>query len=159
MANYTLGTLTSTPISRNGYSVTPQDATDVFKFTVGTSKVNLSLNNIRGGDADLALYRENGNGVFDSSDPFVASSTRGGNVDDSINRSVGTGTYFARVNRYAPTSSNLVRYDLDLSSTPDPQPSNLLPKETQVGTVTRDVCEQRCITLSKSIAKTVSRPS
>lgn len=137
MANYDLGTLSSTPTSRNRYSVTPSDSTDVFEFDIyGNQNINLNLHNISpGGDADLRLYQDsNGNGRLDSGDRLVRSSIRSGNADDFINVRASTGTYFAQVSRYSGSSSS-VRYDLDLSSA---SPSNLLQKGVEVGNLSRD---------------------
>ncbi len=137
MSNYNIGTLTDTPVTHNGYSVTETDSNDVFQFNIGsTSNINLSLTNIStGDDADLTLYRDNGDGVFNSAvDQYVSGSARSSNVDDAINLAdQSAGTYFAQVNRYAYGSSGDVTYDLALSTA---DPSNLLPIETQDGNVT-----------------------
>ncbi|MBD2773149.1 PPC domain-containing protein [Iningainema tapete] len=133
-----IGTLTDTAVTRNGYSVTPSDPTDVFKFNVGSnSHINLALTNISAGDdADLRLYRDNGNGYFDSNDTLVSSSVRGSNNDDAINVAAqSAGTYFAEVSRYAPGSSGNVTYNLALSTA---SPSNLLANEYEVGNLSGD---------------------
>ncbi|BAY49366.1 peptidase domain-containing protein [Scytonema sp. HK-05] len=148
MSNYNVGTLPSngTPVIRNNYSLTPTQTTDVFEFRIGsTSDINLALTGITNGDdADLKLYRDsNGNGRFDAnSDQFVASSTRGGNNDDSINLADrSAGTYFAQVNRFSTSSGN-VTYDLALSTA---NPSNLLPREVNLGNLSHDVTEHGSI--------------
>ncbi|MDJ0712671.1 MAG: C2 family cysteine protease [Prochloraceae cyanobacterium] len=135
-ATYDLGTLPRTPIQRNNEFVTPRDPTDVFKFRItGTRNINLNLHDIRWGDADLRLYRDsNSNGILDANDRQLAKSRRGSNKDDFINYRAGTGTYFAKVERFRSwSSSGNVYYDLHLSATPTRQASNLLPNETNVG--------------------------
>jgi len=120
MAYYSLGNLSSSVVSRNFYSVTPAEPTDIFGFNiVGSRDINLFLHNISAGDdADIRLYRDsNNNGVFDAADTVVASSLNLGNANDVISYSATTGTYFARVNRWAPGSVGPVSYDLDLSTT------------------------------------------
>ncbi|MBD2000296.1 pre-peptidase C-terminal domain-containing protein [Leptolyngbya sp. FACHB-541] len=152
MSTSNLGTLRSTPRSKNDSTLTTSDPTDVYKFRLtGTSNINLSLNEISfGDDADLRLYRDsNRNGRLDIRngvvlDEEIASSVNSSNLDDAINVRANAGTYFARVERYALGSSGTVTYDLDLSATspsPTASPSNLLPKEFTVGhagTVVRD---------------------
>lgn len=142
MSTHIIGSLPSNgnAVTRNNYSLTPTDSTDVFRFNVGSnSNINLALTNISAGDdADLRLYRDsNNNGHLDASERNnpIASSARGGNADDSINiAGQSAGTYFAEVSRYAPGSSGNVNYNLALSTS---SPSNLLPIETQVvGNVT-----------------------
>jgi hypothetical protein len=136
MATHIVGTVGATPVSRNNFSVTTSDSTDVFVFDVlgSNQNINLNLHNIRNGDADIRLYRDNGNGVFDSGDTVVSSSIRGGTSDDSINVSGQPGgRYFARVNRFS--GSSVVNYDLDISTA---RPSNLLSREVNVGTLTSD---------------------
>jgi hypothetical protein len=140
MSNYDVGTLPSngTPVTRNNFTLTPTQPTDVFEFRIGsTSNINVALTGITNGDnANLRLYRDsNGNSRFDAGDQLVASSTRGGNNDDSINLADrAAGTYFAQVNR--STSSGNVTYDLALSTA---DPSNLLPREVNLGNLSADV--------------------
>lgn len=142
MASYNLGTLhINRPITRNNFSVTPTQPTDVFKFRVrGARKLDVSLTNISfGDDADLRLYRDNGNGIFDAGDRLVSSSLRTRNQDDSINVQASTGTYFAQVSRYAPGSFRGVSYNLAVSATTTRSASNLVPKDVQVGNLSRDL--------------------
>jgi hypothetical protein len=137
MANHSLGQLSSTPVKKNDFTVTTQDPTDVFKFTIGsTSNINLSLTDIRDADPDIKLYRDNGDGVYGSGDTQVGSSTDSDINDDAINVQGTAGTYFAVVNRFSGSSATSVSYDLHASVTPPAlttQPSNLLPKEVVVG--------------------------
>ncbi|WAL59419.1 hypothetical protein [Thermocoleostomius sinensis] len=136
MANYYVGTAGTTPISRNSYSVTTTDPTDVFSFDVfgSNQNINLNLHNIRYGDADIRLYRDNNyNGVVDASDTYITGSARGGTSDDSVNVSgLSGGRYLAQVYRYSGTA---VYYDLDISTA---RPSNLLSREVNVGALTSD---------------------
>ncbi|MBW4605017.1 MAG: pre-peptidase C-terminal domain-containing protein [Calothrix sp. FI2-JRJ7] len=132
-----IGTLDSTPVTRDSYSVDKYDTTDVFEFSINYMRdINLSLTNISADDdVDVTLYRDNGNGIFNASeDTYIAGSHMGSNLDDSINvADQVAGTYFAQVNLYADGSSNGVTYNLALSATLGYTPSNLLPIETQVG--------------------------
>jgi hypothetical protein len=129
--------LSSTPISQVG-NLSTLKTEDVYSFNIsgyisGKGNINLSLHDISAGDdADLFLYKDNGNGVFDAGDALVRSSVRGGNADDAINVRADAGQYFAKVSRYAPGSSGDVQYKLDLSAS---RPSNLLPTETAVGSL------------------------
>lgn len=118
MANYSLGLLSGTPVSRNGYSVTSLDTTDVFRFQItGTHRVGLFLHNLSA-DADLRLYRDsNNNGVLDAADALLSSSARSGTANDVIDFSVGSGQYFAQVSRFSNVAS--ISYDIDLSATYD----------------------------------------
>ncbi|BAZ21470.1 peptidase domain-containing protein [Kalymmatonema gypsitolerans NIES-4073] len=139
MSNFDVGTLPSNgnPVIRNNVALTPTQPTDVFEFRIGsTSNINVALTGITNGDnANLKLYRDNGNGRFDAGDQEIGSSIRGGNNDDSINLADrAAGTYFAQVNR--STSSGNVTYDLALSTK---DPSNLLPREVNLGNLSADV--------------------
>jgi hypothetical protein len=75
MSNYDIGSLSSSdaPYSIDDYYVSTYDSTDVFEFDLfGTSDINLALTP-SGGDADLSLYLDNGDGYFDpSTDTYVA---------------------------------------------------------------------------------------
>ncbi len=143
---YTVGSASASPYSDSTY-LDNHFTEDVYSFSVGQkSSINLNLHNIIGGDADLYLYEDsNGNGVLDSGDILLASSTWGGNSDDYINYLVGSpapGDYLAEVRRFASVGGR-VDYELDLSATPDtPSPANdptqapnLLPKEFELGQI------------------------
>jgi hypothetical protein len=139
--NYSIGNLTSIPSSRSTY-LSDYYTDNVYSFNItNTSSINLNLHNISAGDdADLRLYADsNHNGVFDSGDQQLQYSIHSGNSDDSINYLASAGTYFARVERYAPGSSGQLDYRLDLSATqqyPSPAntaPPNLLPTEFDGG--------------------------
>ena len=131
-----------TPYSNSNYL--NEDVTErVYSFIVNDrSSINLNLHDITSGDdADLYLYRDDGDGVFEvNQDQELKRSRRSYNYDDSINYLAESGTYFARVERYASSQGRL-DYELDLSATPDtPYPAddpaqvpNLLPREVDVG--------------------------
>jgi hypothetical protein len=118
MASFNLGRLSSRVISRNNFSVTPGDRTDVFRFSIANRRqIGLHLHNMNG-DADIRLFRDtNRNGRFDRADRRVASSLRSGRLNDTIDYTANSGTYFAQVSRFSgPTR---LRYDLDLAATYD----------------------------------------
>ncbi len=137
MATYSLGTLSSTPVSRNNYSVTTFDSTDVFAFqVVGSRRIGLFLHDLSA-DADIRLYRDvNNNGFLDSSDTLLASSTRGGTSNDVIDFGVSSGRYLAQVSRFSNVSS--ISYDLDLSAVYD------------VGTVSTNIVSRNRYSLTTS---------
>ena len=148
MGLQSLGSLGSTASSFNSFNLNVFDPTDVFQFSIGSTRnINLSLNNISAGDdADLRLFRDvNGNGILDADDRasgFVSSSVRGSNQDDAINVRADAGTYFAEVSRFAFGSTGDVSYDLDLSATTPTSTSdysNLLPREFALGSLSADV--------------------
>ena len=148
MTTRDLGSLGSAPRSFNTFNLNVFEPTDVFQFSIGSTRnINLSLNNISAGDdADVRLYRDvNGNSIFDAIDRssgLVSSSARGSNQDDAINVRADAGTYFAEVSRFAPGSSGDVSYDLDLSATTPTSTadySNLLPREFALGSLSTDV--------------------
>ncbi|MBD2102046.1 pre-peptidase C-terminal domain-containing protein [Leptolyngbya sp. FACHB-261] len=115
-------------------SVDDTDPSDVYGFSLSEAQpLNLSLTGItENTDVDVRLYRDiNGNGQIDYDvDQAVASSIRGSNQDDFINLdSLDAGQYLADVYQYAGDSP----YTLSLSTT---NPSNLLPTEVNVGSLT-----------------------
>nr|MDZ8289103.1 PPC domain-containing protein [Nostoc sp. ChiSLP01] len=128
MALFNIGTLASTPVIEDKFSLTTTDPTDVFKFKItDASNINLSLTNISAGDdADIRLFRDsNLNGVLDDFDRKVGIvSNKGSNQDEAINFKTSPGTFFAEVSRFAPGSSGSVSYDLALSAT---KPSGTFP--------------------------------
>lgn len=134
--DYSVGTIDSTPEQRSNHLKQGTYENDVYKFDIsGTRNINLSLHDITAGfDADLYLYRDsNSNGVIDATDTLIQRPYLGGHADEAINVRAGTGTYFARVNFYSGGSGANLNYDLDISATPISQPSNLLPREVDVG--------------------------
>ncbi len=139
-ATYDLGSLSNSPVSRTSYHLNATDPKDVFEFDIsGNRTIHLNLNNISSGDdADLRLYRDNGNGIFDSHDTIVASSSNSGHQDDLIDYYATAGTYFVEVARYANGSNGAVNYDLDLSATTNRE-SNLVGGEITLGTISSDL--------------------
>lgn len=138
--NYSLGTLSSTPIKRNTFLDSTFDK-DVYKFNLtGTNNINLNLRNISSGDdADLRLYQDsNFNGIFDSGDNELSRSRNLSNNDDSINYRANSGTYFAVVESFSLGNDNRLTYNLDSSATGTSQASNLLPREVKVGNLSGD---------------------
>jgi hypothetical protein len=136
-----LGNVGNTPVTRKGNLAT-SDQTDVFLFSnrnAGTfSNINLSLTNINeGGDANLSLYQDDGDGVFEPNgdDTFVSTAVRRTNADDSINVSdLLSGDYFAAVSQ-GSNSVNPTSYNLAISTS---DPSNLLLNEIPLGNLTKD---------------------
>jgi hypothetical protein len=148
MATFDLGTIGSTPVLRNNFTLTTSDITDVFKFrTTSTSNLNLSLTDISVGDPELFLFRDNGNGIFDSGDQVVDLSAKSFNRDESINNRENAGTYFAQVIRGA-ASSGTISYDFAVSATTPNSTSgfsNLLPREFELGNLSGDVTPSNLI--------------
>jgi hypothetical protein len=134
-AEFNLGTLNSngTPTVASNF-VGSSDTRDTFSFTLGTSNnINLALTGLSN-DADFSVYRDfNSNGIVDVGDTLVGSSARGGSADDSINiADQAAGAYVVQVDRF----SGDTKYDLRLSTTSFRSPSNLLPTETEIGSLT-----------------------
>ncbi|MEO0457623.1 MAG: pre-peptidase C-terminal domain-containing protein [Cyanobacteria bacterium P01_A01_bin.114] len=160
MSNYDLGTLWAETVSYNNYTVSPSDPADVFKFNLSTNRnISLNLHDISNGDnANLTLYRDsNFNGVLDNGDLFISFSAENGNADDVIDVPAITGTYFARVNRYAADSIGSVSYDLDLStnldvgtlwSSPVSYNNDFLSSNNPVEVYEFDIANSRTINLS-----------
>jgi hypothetical protein len=148
MATFDLGTIGSTPVLRNNFTLTTSDITDVFKFrTTSTSNLNLSVTDISVGDPELVLFRDNGNGIFDSGDQVVDLSAKSFNRDESINNRENAGTYFAQVIRGA-ASSGTISYDFAVSATTPNSTSgfsNLLPREFELGNLSADVTRSSLI--------------
>lgn len=68
MTLYDLGTITgNTAIKRDNFTVTTAEPNDIFKFTTTSNRsINLLLAEITA-DADLKLFRDNGNGTLQMS--------------------------------------------------------------------------------------------
>ena len=133
MAEFNLGTLSGTPTVASNF-VGDSDTRDLYSFRLNSiGNINLALTGLSA-DADVQLYQDlNNNGLIDSTDRFVSNSTRSGSTDDAINvESQAAGDYLVDVYRY---STNNTKYDLRLSTTTARSASNLLPTETEVGTL------------------------
>ena len=150
------------PVTANVYSnstfLNDNFTDDVYTFELDeTRSINLNLHNITtSDDADLYLYQDNGDGVFDLiQDQLLASSLRFNNSDDSINYLAEPGSYFAQVERYAPGSQGRLDYELDLSATPDFPLSadvpNLLPEEIDLGHISLNSFGSQTITRSGAV--------
>ncbi|HAX77145.1 MAG TPA: hypothetical protein DCY88_15250 [Cyanobacteria bacterium UBA11372] len=123
---YNVGTLTATPRVLTD-SVTSTDI-DYYKFTLSAaSNFNLSMTGMSA-DADVQLFASNGTTQLNYS-------TRAGSADEAINHTLGAGTYYVKVYPYQGANT---AYTLRLSATspsPTSSPSNLLPTETNIGTL------------------------
>jgi hypothetical protein len=97
------------------------DTNDYYRFSLGTpSNINLALTGMSA-DADLQLLNSSGG--------LIQESRRSGSLDDSINReALAAGNYYVRVLRWSGDTN----YRLSLSTL---KPSNLLPVETNIGTL------------------------
>jgi hypothetical protein len=138
MAFYSIGRLSSYPVSYQNYTVTEADPNDTFAFRVtGNRRIGLYLYGLSD-DADLYLYGDtNNNGIFDSGDEVLSSSAWGGTTSDVVDFAVsGNNLYFAQVVRWASVPS--ISYNLDLSAT------------FNVGNITTRVVERRNETVTRS---------
>jgi hypothetical protein len=85
-------------------SVSSSDVYDYYRFTVGNAaSVNISLSGLSA-DADIRL--------FNTAGVQITSSTLSGNLSESINTFLGTGTYYLRVESFAGASTD---YNLNIS--------------------------------------------
>jgi Calpain family cysteine protease/Bacterial pre-peptidase C-terminal domain len=122
-----LGSLAST-MNING-SIGATDTIDFYRFTLNSGNLNVALTGLSA-DADLRVIRDvNGNGAIDYGE-ILASSTRGGIRDETINLSgLSSGDYFVEVFRFSGDTS----YKLSLSNS---FTNNLLGVETDLGNLT-----------------------
>lgn len=133
MTEFQIGTLSSTPVVASNF-VGDSDSIDTYSFTLdSTGNINLALTGLSS-DADVEIFRDfNSNGIVDAEDTQVGGSFRGGSTDDSINiASQEAGDYIVEVNQFSGDTT----YDLRLSTTFASSASNLLPSETEVGSLT-----------------------
>ena len=102
------------------------DTTDFYKVSVTSSRLNISLTGLTA-DADLRLIQDiNNNGVVDYGE-ILASSSRGGLQDDTINVSgLTAGNYFIEVRQFRGDTN----YKLRLS---DASVNDLIAIETDLG--------------------------
>jgi hypothetical protein len=145
MAERHIGSLPpdGTPEHRSG-RVNNGDRIDDFSFTLeNPGNINVALTGMDG-NANLELYQDvNRNRQIDSGDRLIQSSSYAGNHDEEITlANQEAGDYLIKVSQ-ASRGIN-TRYDLRVSTTPFRNPSNLLPIETEVGTLrnTRDYQER-----------------
>jgi hypothetical protein len=143
-----LGTLTSTPIQEQYQTVSSTNTQDTYRFKVNDAEtINLAMHIMLSngdpdhdeiGNAELRLYADTDNtGFLSSGDSLLARSSTSipSLFDNAINYTVGSGTYFAQVQRI-PSQSTITNYNLDLSATTPSQPSNLVPAEHRVDAFT-----------------------
>lgn len=99
-----LDTLTGLRIQQ-GY-VGGMDHTDYYRFELsGVRDVTLSLTGL-GSDVDLRLIQDkNNNGQVDSGE-VIAASLRSGDLNESLNKVLAGGTYFAQITKQTSSSSN-----------------------------------------------------
>ena len=116
-----LGTLNGTRSLFDLFGVSSSQPNDYYRVTLGAnSNFNLSLTGLSA-DADVQFLNSVGT--------EIARSAYGSNHDEAINLSgVAAGDYYVRVYQFNGNTG----FSLDLSST---NPSNLLPKEFELGTV------------------------
>lgn len=124
MPNYDFGSLSGGVQFYNNYYLSNSSnyqRNDYFEFDLNNSRtINLSLTDVSAGDdVDLYLYRDNGNGYYDSSDTLVDSSLNWGSSNETISYNASPGTYFARAYMWSGGSNGSATYDLSLSSTYD----------------------------------------
>lgn len=139
-----LGKITGNAVETFGNrTVTTAEPNDIFKFEIENARsINLLLTDLNG-DADLKLFRDNGNGTLQMSgsnrDQLISTSENGGSLDDHINRWSRPGTYFAVVEQYSSTSS--ISYDLYVAASKNSGrtgPPNTLAQENDLGNLFSD---------------------
>jgi trimeric autotransporter adhesin len=102
--------------------VGPQDLNDYYKFTIGWSTdVNIALSGLTA-NADVQLLNSGGSAI--------ASSTHTGTASDTITKTIGAGTYYARVFPVGTASTN---YALSLTGTTHEGAGNTLATANQIG--------------------------
>jgi hypothetical protein len=136
MAERDLGTLPGdgTPEVRSG-RVNNGDRIDTFSFRLeNPGNINMALTGMND-NANFRLFRDvNGDGDIDGGDREIQSSSYGGNHDEEITvANQEAGAYLIEVTQ-GDRGVN-TRYDLSVSTTPFRAPSNLLPIETEVGSL------------------------
>jgi hypothetical protein len=138
-----LGNVGAVPQTRNDFTVTSSDTTDVFAFTTqGDRSINVAVTDVKGpgltptsgSGLRLNLYRDNGNGVFDAGDKLLRTSTKVGSNDELIGMRQPTGMYFAEVARNS-VETNTVRYDFAVSATQF-EPPNLIAGRSRIDEIT-----------------------
>jgi hypothetical protein len=132
-AEFNIGSLFDTRIFNN--FVGDSDFRDTYSFSL-TSTVffNAALTGLSA-DADFRLiWDNNGNGIIDAGDQEITRSQEFGTADESINRILTAGNYIIDTYQYSGNTN----YTLALSTvdaTSILPPSNLLPREINIGTL------------------------
>jgi hypothetical protein len=128
-----LGTLTNTPITRNGFgAIGDSETSRMYRFDVtdDTSGLNIALTGLTQ-DLDVRLLHDvSGDGIVGTEDEMVRS-IFGSTTPDSINLvSLAKGTYYVQIYQIGHNTSN---YTLQLSTG---VPSTLIAPEENLGTLT-----------------------
>ena len=86
------------------------DTSDIFAFSQGSFRqTKITLSNLSN-DADIRVIRDiNKNKIFDSGDTIVGSSTRGGNLSESIDVN-GRGSYLLQTYQYSGDTNYTVKF-------------------------------------------------
>ena len=102
--------------SRSGF-VGNTDTTDTYEFSIGLFEgVDISLTGLSS-DADLRVIQDsNNNGLVDSTDEVIGTSTRGGSLSESISDIDLSGDYFVQVYQFSGDTSYTL--NLDYFTTP-----------------------------------------
>jgi hypothetical protein len=147
---YNIGTLSDTRTFTD--AVSSSDTNDFYRFSLdSTSNFNLSLTGLSS-DADVRLIQDvNSNGIVDDGDEIVRSSW-GCSNDESINRSLTAGTYFAQVYQYSGNTN----YNLSLSVGNNPSFTSFSVFDTSGDNTSSNVFEDGAIRLSYNFADTAS---
>jgi hypothetical protein len=147
---YNIGTLSDTRTFTD--AVSSSDTNDFYRFSLdSTSNFSLSLTGLSS-DADVRLIQDvNSNGIVDDGDEIVRSSW-GGSNDESINRSLAAGTYFAQVYQYSGDTN----YNLTLSVGNNPSFTSFSVFDASGDNTSSNVFEDGAIRLSYNFADTAS---
>jgi hypothetical protein len=147
---YNIGTLSDTRTFTD--AVSSSDTNDFYRFSLdSTSNFNLSLTGLSS-DADVRLIQDvNSNGIVDDGDEIVRSSW-GCSNDESINRSLTAGTYFAQVYQYSGNTN----YNLSLSVGNNPSFTSFSVFDASGDNTSSNVFEDGAIRLSYNFADTAS---
>jgi hypothetical protein len=147
---YNIGTLSDTRTFTD--AVSSSDTNDFYRFSLdSTSNFNLSLTGLSS-DADVRLIQDvNSNGIVDDGDEIVRSSW-GCSNDESINRSLTAGTYFAQVYQYSGNTN----YNLSLSVGNNPSFTSFSVFDTSGDNTSSNVFEDGAIRFSYNFADTAS---
>lgn len=123
-------------------TIFPGTALDTFEFLTPGGNINLSVTGISGGgNVNLNLFHDaNGNDVLDPGDKFLGSSQRANQLDESvnINGAVLRGKFFAQVEKQVVFGVGDIPVSYTFAAS-RALLSNLLPKESELGTLAQDV--------------------
>ncbi|MGI0487110.1 S8 family serine peptidase [Pantanalinema rosaneae CENA516] len=126
LTGYDIGGITATPIVLTD-AVSSSDPNDYYRFILtDTRNFNLALTGL---NANVNVQ------LLNAAGSLINSSVRTGLVDEAINQTLQAGDYYLRV---YPGNGSTSNYTLIVSATdapPTTSPSNLLPIETNLGTL------------------------